>query len=334
MIRRRGATAAIWLLLGSAVGSLSGVAAPAAGATAPSPPWAVTDKTAAALSDSVHVHGGGWSPGSGLLTVLICGNLAVDGSADCDVANSVLATVGADGAFQTGITVNAPPRPCPCVIRVGTDASPDAVKIPLRITNFSQGSVTAAPSVVRAVRVSDVRLGAGSWTSWFGMASRRTLEYAVTNTGDVVLHRVTTDISSGRGAQPTGFVAAPDIGDLGVQETKVLKTHVSFGALAVGSYRVSLRVDPIGDVGSASVKVVLVPLGLVAALVALGVFLVLRRRRRAHRRPSVAAPVALVPAVPPADDDDLVVMSRRWAGPWIPVSVVGAETGEAETILR
>ena len=289
-------------------GGLYGLAGAVSVAAGSGPPWAIGDEASVALGQGLHLRGGGWDWRNGTLEIQLCGNLALDGSNDCDVTNTDEPAVRSDGTFDTAVTVSAPPVLCPCVVRIGYRLAPDMVKIPIDIRGVGIRDPQAPAPLRRAVTVTGVRLtGGGPWTSWFGGAPWRTLTYSVSNTGDVALHHPATDIAIGKGSPPQGFVEAPDIGDLAVHQTKTMRVRVSFGALAVGSYGAVVRVDPVGEVGSGGAHGRFIPWGLVVVAVLvlqLGV-IVIRKRIRARlagrRRQLESAPASVVAGVRLAD---------------------------------
>jgi hypothetical protein len=289
--------AAVWLTAGVAAGGF-GVAG---AAPAPGPPSAAAGSTVVSVGHPIRVQGSGWgSDTSQVVSVVLCGNAALDGAADCDLAATAEGGLRADGTFSTLFTVPPPPMACPCVLRVFSPASPADVKIPVTVI----GAETAPPQqrvfTRRAVRIDGVHLeGRGPWPAWFGAPARRTLVYRVTNTGDVVLHDPPVDAVWGRGARPDGFVAVPAVGDLAVGATRTFRVPIRFSALSFGTYRAVIRVDPFGTVGTGQATTGLTPWGLIAAAVGIPLSALIRmgaarRTRRAIR------PIPLVGGLSPA----------------------------------
>ena len=296
--------AALWLTAGVAAGGFGAAGAAAAPGPASSPaagPSAGAEATAVAVGQSIRVQGSGWgSDTSQVVSVVLCGNGALDGAADCDPGVTAEGGLRADGSFSTVFTVPVPPMPCPCVLRVFSPASPVDVKIPVTVTGAPSAPPRQRVFTRRAVRVDDVHLeGRGPWPAWFGAPARRTLVYRVTNTGDVVLHDPPADVVWGRGAHPDGFVPVPAIGDLAVGTARTFRVPIRFSALSFGTYRAVVRVDPFGSVGTGQATTGVTPWGLIA--VAIGIPLsALIRMGAARRTRRALQPIPLVGGLSPA----------------------------------
>lgn len=288
--------------LAGLVAALAVVAWPATGAHGEPKGAAVTvEVTTATQGQWVQVKGTGWGNVGQVVEVVLCGNAALDGSPDCDLASTAEAAVRDGGNFVTAVQVHLPPAPCPCVVRVtGRDTSSDIV-VPLTVL----GAPTAPPRshVVqrRAVTLSGVHMaGRGSWTEWFGARPRRVLVFSVTNSGDVPLHDPTVEVSWGRGRHPSGYASPPEVGDLKVHETKTFRVDIPMNELSIGSYDAVVNVDPLGPVVSSRAATVITPVGLAAPPI-LGCLAVVgttaRRRRRGPRHaPSLPVPQTAPPA--------------------------------------
>jgi hypothetical protein len=261
-------------------------AGPAPFALAATAPTAVAETDAVSVGQRVRVHGDGWGPdASQVVSVVLCGNAALDGAADCDLSDTAEGGIRDGGTFYTLFTVPAPTLPCPCLLRVFSPASAVDVRIPVSVL----GAATRPPQprvfARRAVRIDSVHLeGDGPWASWFGAAPRRQLVYRVTNTGEVTLHDPPVDIVWGKGPNPSGFVGVPAVGDLPVNATRTFTVPIRFPALSFGSYRAVVKVDPFGEVGAGGSSTSLTPWGLIAVAVA-GPSLLLALRLQARRSP-------------------------------------------------
>ena len=105
-----------------------------AAAQEPAGPTLVADRYDMSEGMFVRVSGTGWSAaGTGLVSVQVCGNGAVDASADCNLAGTAAGGVREGGTFYTGITVHRPPKPCPCVLRAYAAGSAQQVTVPIAI---------------------------------------------------------------------------------------------------------------------------------------------------------------------------------------------------------
>lgn len=329
--------------LGLASSAVDAGVASAASPPVPAGPAAALGVVSAPLGGTITILGSGWNPALGLVKIDLCGNLALNGSADCDVSNTIDTAIQADGTFRSALRATAPPSPCPCVVRIGYGSNPDLVKLPVEITGVGQRAPQAAPRVRRAVAVLDVRVtGSGPWTSWLGGAPKRTVSYSVRNTGDVVLHNPAVSLNLGRSRNASGFVAAPDVGDLGIGQTKSFTTPLPFGALSAGKYDVVLTVDPVGDLGTGDATTTIVPWGLLA-FVAVGLEVGwLRFRRRFHRSRRAPGPeVAALERIAGAEGLGLSAplpapvasTEHDWAGPWVPLARVAEGGGPAGVLV-
>jgi len=287
--------AAVGLTAGIAAGGFGAAAGAAAG------PAAVAERAVAPVGQDIRVQGSGWGPDtSQVVSVVLCGNAALDGAADCDLGDTAEGGIRQDGTFSALFTVPAPPVPCPCLLRVFTPATTAEVKIPLTVTGAPSAPPQQQIFTRRAVQVDGVRLEGASWLSWFGAPARRTLVYRVTNTGDVALHDPPVDVTSGRGASPDGFVSAPAVGDLAVNAARTFRVPVRFPALSYGTYRAVVRIDPFGTAATARATTRLTPWGLVGVAIGMPALALLRLRtsRRPARAGHIAAPAARPVAVP------------------------------------
>ncbi|MHB8465537.1 MAG: hypothetical protein ACYDH6_22165 [Acidimicrobiales bacterium] len=287
-------------------------------------PTVLADRPGGLVGSVVHVHGTGFDPTDGTVQIAFCGNLALNGSGDCDLANTNEPAIGSDGTWWDGIRISAPPVACPCVIRVGTHSNPTVATVPISIAGLAVVPPHKDPAVRRVVTVTGVHLeGGGPLLAWFGAAPGRTLVYNVTNGSDIVLHDPPVDISFGRGRSPTGFVEPPHVGDLAVGQTKTFRVHLPFGALAWGTFTAKVQVDPVGDIGSAAKSTVVIPWGLIAAgVVALqGLVVLLRNRLRSWLRRRAQRAAVVTPANAPRPIVTPDTSGRAWSGPWLPRTI-------------
>jgi hypothetical protein len=273
-------------------------------------PTASTSTKVARLGDLIHIAGAGWQADSGNVAfVTLCGNAALDGEVDCAVDDTQDATIYADGTWHTVYTLDAPPYPCPCVLRINNDALSTIVEIPITVLEFpSAPPYPRVHEVSRSVAVARVHMsGIGPLVAWFGGSPHRTLTFRVTNTGQVDLHDLVPQVVAGRGAHPTGFIAAPKIGDLAVGQSKTFSVPVAFPALSVGWFHALVTVDPSGSIGSAGTRTFAVPWApilIAQILCAMAAYLL-------WRRPSLEEPALEAGWYPdPLGQDDL----RFWEG--------------------
>ena len=214
-------------------------------------PTASADATDVVVGALVRVNGSNWgAPGSGVVQVVVCGNDAINNSADCDLADTAEGAIRAGGTFFTAITIQAPPKPCPCLLRVYSTASYQDVKIPIRIVGVATATPVAAPGSQRRLSLSRVGItGSGPVLSWLGAAPRRSVHFDVTNAGDVTLTNPPIDVTWGSGPNPAGFVTPPQVGILAPGQTKTVTVAIPMHAISLGSYTVVVKASPVGGVG-------------------------------------------------------------------------------------
>lgn len=225
--------------------ALVAVSAPAALAS----PVVEIDDTEVTLGQEVAVTGSGW-PASTMVTLELCGNAAMNGSADCDHAGARSVGVSTGGRFAARMTVGRPPVPCPCVVKVASNSSGTEFLAKIKLLGFPEVEPRdrlGLPEITRLVKVTTARLErTAGWTSWFGAAPSYRLVATLRNTGTVTLHDLPISFSWGKGAEPTGFVAAPDVPTLEAGAETTLEVPVTLDALAIGGYDVVGRIDGIG----------------------------------------------------------------------------------------
>src|SRR3954470_9422430 len=136
-------------------------------------PTATLDTDHVQTGQRVLVTGSHWPVGQ-LVHIKLCGNLATNLSADCDLASGSDAGVGSDGTFSMTLPITRPPTDCPCVVWVTSASAIGEARVPLSIVDVpgSAPEATPLPDIARMISVSDVHVsGGGSWTSWFGAGS-------------------------------------------------------------------------------------------------------------------------------------------------------------------
>ncbi len=108
---------------------------------------------------------------------MVCGDLAIGGSSTCAQESAVLGFVNDEGLAQLDLVVAAPPRPCPCVIRLASYNGPVvAVDIPFVVTGHPVGTPPAPILPSALLTVTDVEVqGDTGIGSWFGASPTRQL---------------------------------------------------------------------------------------------------------------------------------------------------------------
>ena len=250
----------------------------------------------AAPGDTVEVEGTGWPAGTQVQAV-VCGDLAIGGSSACAQESAALGFVNDEGLTQLEVVVAAPPRPCPCVIRLASYNGPVvAVDIPFVVTGHPVGTPPAPILPSALLTVTDVEVqGDTGIGSWFGASPTRQLVITVRNDGDAVA--VNPELTVGVG-KAVGLEAQPvtiDEFSIDPGETETITVDVSLPFAAFGEYRIVGQVGP-SDAGTYRTTWSSYPWGLVALnvigllLLAWGISrrVVARHRRRLGERAGVA----------------------------------------------
>ncbi|MFC9971102.1 hypothetical protein ACFVH6_09400 [Spirillospora sp. NPDC127200] len=299
-------------LLAAAAAMLPALAlAPASASAAAPKPGVSVEPGSAAIGTTVRVRGSAWTPGA-TVQAEVCGAGAVHGSADCDTPRAVTAMVAPTGAFEAGLSVGAPPVPCPCAVRVttlpGAAGAPATATAPLAVPGHPAGPVLKDVTPVRADLVS-AEITGGERGELFGGGPRRTLVLRVRNAGAEPITDAPLVAGWGAGDVPDTPLTVPRTGTLRPGQTATYRIPVelpraSFGRFVVGGrfagsvpFTASFSAYPWGLLGANA---------LAALLLLVGVRLAFRRRAARRLRPRTASP---------PDLDDLLAHLRRHGHP-------------------
>jgi hypothetical protein len=305
---RRSTSLAVLSLL-----ALAPAAALASGGAAASPP-SVPEITTGQdpTGTSFMITGKGWTPNT-LVNLEVCGNEALGGSADCDVANSQVVGVNASGEFVGFLPIAPPPSPCPCVVRAMSQTYTQIATAPIAVP----GVITQPPGdrdvgtpVLRQLSIDAVSLtGSGPWTAWFGGSPERTLKLTVINTGDVPVDEAMVNLWVGGGDDPSGFIPPIRVDRLEPGESATYQVEIELGALTFGERTVAGEIRGIGEPTTFSTTTSSYPWLLIIIPIVVIVQLILvasrnRLRRRLHATEAAAAATAATAATaePPTDE--------------------------------
>jgi hypothetical protein len=277
--------------------------------------------TVASPGSSVKVTGRGF-PANTNIQAQICGNNALNGSADCVLSTSQEVSTTKAGLFEVPVLVSLPPKPCPCVVMVLDFSAPTAPKTPITIT----GAPFATPKAqtTHKLQVLNAYLtGSGPWTSWFGAPPQRTLVLTVHNPNPAPYVFPPLVLAVGNKTDTTTHEATTrNLSTIGPFATKIYRVPVSFPAVSIGEHQVIGTVGNAGLARSFEVQTWLFPWGLlIAVLIVLEILLLLitswfRERRRRREEAEAAAA-----AGGPVDDGDLGPTTGEMAA-------VGAGSGD------
>ena len=308
------------LLVGAAPAAAEDTPAPTPTPTAPVALEATPTPAIGKVGTESRVTGRGW-PAGAQVQVSICGNNALNGSADCDPKGSRSTSAAPDGTFIVTITFTRPPKPCPCVLHAYSPQTTQVVNYPVEIA----GLPTATPvkdSSSRAATVTAAIDGSGPWTAWFGGAASRELVLNITNTGTLPINELPMTIYLGKGEDPTEFLTQARSGQVAPGETSQVVVPFELPALSFGSYTARTVIDGLDQQVTARADTSTYPWALlvVAWLIIQIPLLGLHRRRQQAR----------------FDDADLLELEDPFSGlpgaPAAPALVgagVGASTGAA-----
>jgi hypothetical protein len=301
--------------------SLLGIATPA-GATAA--PTAHVGSSNVNIGDRVLVQGEGWPAGT-LVLLQLCGNGAIDTSADCDVVGGINAGVGPDGTFSMTLRASRPPAPCPCVVWITDSASAGEARVPINVVGLPTAPVRQRAEVLdlsQSVKVS-AKITGGSWTTWFGAGSSRMLELTVKNAATMSIPEPRVNITFGKGQNPTGFVAPPSIGTIGPGETRTYNAPISVDTFSFGKYTLTGELAGFGKPVPFHTSISVYPWGLLlVAIASLQLVLLYVRDRARDRMPEdeqaeelAAAGVASAPPIAAVNGDRRpgLEIPIRWA---------------------
>jgi len=195
--------------------------------------------------------------------VSICGNEALNGTADCNLSSAVSANTNQQGTFNILMRVGKPPVPCPCVLYATSFATITTAKAPFNLGGAPNGNVGVTPASTRSVNAT-LRLVGGGLGSWFGGPARRTLVLSVTNTGTADLTNTPVTLTYGKGENPTTLLAQPSIGTLRAGQTIQYRLPLTFKAPALGQYRVGASFTGLDKITQVSASTSSYPWALIA----------------------------------------------------------------------
>jgi hypothetical protein len=269
------------VLLGLAVGALalSGpVSAATSGASVSVNPEGGTPGA------TVTVSGVNFPPSTNV-QVQICGNEALDGSADCDLTTSQEVAITPHGQFSLQMDVTVPPKPCPCVVM--------ALDFSLTITPTTPFDVIGAPvSPLKTLKIHSLNLISaalqrdGPWTSWFGTSPQRTLVITVHNPNSLPYVFPPLVLAVGQNSDTTTKEATNQkLETIEPGKTQTYDIPISFPAVSIGEHQVSGILGNPGFTTRFEVKTWLFPWGLLAvALIVLQIIALLITRAIRERR--------------------------------------------------
>jgi sortase A len=231
------------LLTALAVGLL--IVVPTAPAAARAEPSVTVSPASALLGATVRTTLTGWP--AGVVTAALCGNEARQGSADCAVAAGASTQVPASGQATVDLRLAAPPSGCPCVVRVSTATGDRTATAAIAVADVPDSAVVALPGATAAGGTRIVTATARLDTRWtlaglLGGPAQRVLRVELDNAGTTPVRGLDMVVDLGRAAGDRALPPVP-LGDVAVNQHRVVEVPVTIAGPAVGRYTVSGRID-------------------------------------------------------------------------------------------
>ena len=209
-------------VVGLALGALglAGLVSGSAHAQTTDGPGVAVSQTEITPGDRVVVTVGRFDAGE--VTISVCGNNALRGSADCNMPDSEGVALRLDAVSTLAeLPIAVPPVPCPCVLRVSTRNNEQVAYAPINLIGHPTAPLTPPEDLKDPLDVSVVAAPtpAGLMTrlrSSAGGATKYDIEVTVTNRSSATFSNVRVSGSGGR--NPGEELVGIDIGDPGKLE--------------------------------------------------------------------------------------------------------------------
>lgn len=180
-----------------------------------------------------------------LVSVSICGNNAINGAIDCDLATSSTVGITTDGEFVADLLVAPPPVECPCVVRAFAFST--SVQQPITLRPFT--AIAKAQSGKPSLDIERVHVKSESrLREWNGLDDEKSIEFVVVNHSPVKVQTATVVVRTDFDEQLLQFDVDLDPGQEFtynyVQPVHRLgSTKISFSALDVNGAAVTVHVQ-------------------------------------------------------------------------------------------
>ena len=194
----------------------------------------------ARTTDTTHIVGTGW-PANAPIAVSTCGNNGLNGSVDCNTAQTFNTISDATGNFQFDMTFGRPPKPCPCVIHTFSPNLSSVNDFPVELLDMPSAPPVKESST-RTLKVDISVSGSGPVASWFGFPAERSLDATITNTGSLPVLNPPAYIYLGKGQDPTTLLSSPALGSVNPGQTVTVAIPFELPALSFGSYTVKIDI--------------------------------------------------------------------------------------------
>jgi hypothetical protein len=259
-------------------------AAPEAAAS-PAPTLTVTP-AAASVGSTIVIEGRGFPPQVYNLQVAVCGNLGLNGTADCDQA-AARTTFTGDGNFKLNLPIAMPSTPCPCAIEAFAPDVPDLVTAPFTVIGAPVATPTTPPPAFEqnTLQIEHPRLeGNDDWQSWFGVLTTRDLVFTIHNTGAAPVDDPPLVLTAGKGNNPGRVVTPPRVGRVEPRARRTVRAEVPLDPLSFGTYTVRGRIGNTGAQQTFRTHATVYPWGLLGGSVLLLLLMLIWLRKALRRR--------------------------------------------------
>jgi hypothetical protein len=259
-------------------------------------PQITVQPTSAMLGDTVVVRFDQWPDGP--VAVGVCGNQALRGSQDCAVTGDEALTINGRAPQLSGLRLEAPPVPCPCVIRAATPAGSVVATTPIEVRGFPtgppilpSGPASADQLSVSGVVVDDQR-GSILSAAFAGPAARE-LVVTLRNRGLTPIKdlRIVSNVGRGNDGAP---IATRTVRSLPASAVRKVRVPFHLGAPSYGTYTVHGTVYGLATSVTFHTRTDADPwaLELMIPMVLIVFAEILRKKERDRRRAEAAAGLA------------------------------------------
>ena len=169
-----------------------------------------------APGDQITVRVSGFLSNS--VTVAVCGNRAIRGAGDCNMAESKGLAID-DGLREAAFTISTPPATCPCIIRVANASNDEVAVAPITLIGHPNGPLVGGglgdPVEVSVVAQAVPDGAMDQLRSSLGGATLYELTVTVRNPSTIAVSGITVNGSAGKGSNDQlvtfDLVAPPEL---------------------------------------------------------------------------------------------------------------------------
>lgn len=233
---------AVLLVVASVVAVAGGVGAASASAAPADEPSVEVATASAERGGTAQVTGAGWRSDT-VVTLLLCGQNAVEGTEACANADSRAVTTSSQGDFSKALPVVEPPKPCPCVIKAVAVTGEHAwAETEFTVRGHPVKPLPKDRTGTERLAVLDAKLtGASGVLNWFGAPPSRQLVLTVVNQGTAPAKNPVFEVGTARDVFAHDWAEQRWRGTLKPGEQQTVTLDVELAAGAHGDYRVGVQ---------------------------------------------------------------------------------------------